>query len=79
MKTPLGLAAVYPKSKMPEPEKLIRLYCGDHQAVGKWVLYKGQKQGRFMVKDKYGRFDRDMYIWHDREFWSYEQLKKGDV
>lgn len=61
---------------IPEPERMIELTCsdyaGEYKIQGKWVLYKGQKNGRFMAFDKFTQCwmaERDH--WKSRESWQY--------
>lgn len=63
--------------KTPEPGRLIKCKgsdCfGDFEVVGKWVRYKGQKSGRFMVQYKYGKWIAEINMWKDATSWEYVQ------
>lgn len=68
----------------PKPDKLIKLYgqCfSPFMMIGKWALYKGQNNGRFMVKDKRGNWNAEIDAWKDGERWEYienEAHEKGE-
>ena len=58
----------------PKPDRLIKLYGCDWSEftiVGKWVLYKGQNKGRFMVQDEFGNWNADIDSWKNGERWEY--------
>lgn len=68
------------KDIQPKPDKMIRVYCFDwseYTIDGKWVLYKGQKTGRFMIQDDFGNWNADRQSWLNRDRWEYLDENKN--
>lgn len=70
------LGIKYPKSVQPKSGRLIRVYGFDwseYQAIGKFVLYKNKRKGRFMMEDRdtKGFWYPDKAAWWCGKSWEY--------